>query len=149
MTCGSLTDFLFPLEIDVFHPVVEQSAYGSVQKIWVLDRSIAANLSSGGSAMKEEIKPNMNLTQETIIAGRVKGDLRFSKRESKNSIVNVIVTNIRDKNCNQVYIESAGPRAGKSTIFEVATTEPFLGPFGEVEYYRVVLRRSENQAVDL
>jgi len=149
MTCGSQTDFLFPLEVDVFHPVVEQSAYGSVQKTWILDRSIAANLSSGGSALKEEIKPKMNLTQETLLSGRVRGDLRFSKRESKNSIVNVIVTNIRDKHCNQIYIESAGPRAGKSTIFEIATSEPFLGPFGEVEYYKVVLRRSENQATDL
>jgi hypothetical protein len=26
---------------------------------------------------------------------------------------------------------------------------PMVGPFGKVEYYKVILRRSENQATDL
>jgi hypothetical protein len=91
----------------------------------------------------------MNVTQDVLLVGRVRGDLRFSSREDGNSIINVIITNIRDSNCNPIYLETAGPRAGRSTIFEVATQEPFVGPFGSVEYYKVVLRRSENQASDL
>jgi hypothetical protein len=59
------------------------------------------------------------------------------------------VTNIKDRNLNEVFLETAGPRAGRSTLFEVATVEPFMGPFGSVEYYKVVVRRSENQAADL
>jgi hypothetical protein len=81
--------------------------------------------------------------------GRVKSDIRFSSTENKNSITNIIVTNIKDRNLNEVYLETSGPRAGKSTLFEVATVEPFVGPFGSPEYYKVVVRRSENQAVDL
>jgi hypothetical protein len=81
--------------------------------------------------------------------GRTKADIRFSSKNNQNSITNVIVTNIKNKDLNEIYVETAGPRAGKSTLFEVATVEPFTGPFGEVEYYRVVLRRSENQATDL
>ena len=38
---------------------------------------------------------------------------------------------------------------GKSTIFEVATNDPFVGPMGNVEYYKLVIRRSQNQAGDL
>ena len=81
--------------------------------------------------------------------GRAKTDIRFSTNKNQNSITNVIVTNIKDKDLNEIYVETAGPRAGKSTLFEVATVEPFTGPFGSVEYYRIVLRRSENQAADL
>jgi hypothetical protein len=81
--------------------------------------------------------------------GRAKTDIRFSTNKDQNSITNVIVTNRRDKTLNEIYVETAGPRAGKSTLFEVATVEPFTGPFGSVEYYRIVLRRSENQAADL
>jgi hypothetical protein len=73
----------------------------------------------------------------------------MSSLESKNSITNVIVTNIRDKNCNDIYTETSGPRSGKSTIFEIATQDPFVGPFGSVEYYKLIIRRSENQAVDV
>lgn len=149
MACGEHTDFMFPMEAEIFHPIVEQGAYGNVQKTWIMDRVIACNVAPAGSAGKEEVKPNVNITQETILIGRVKHDLRISDRDSKNSITNIVVTNIKDKNCNQIYIETSGPRAGKATLFEVATQEPYVGPFGGIEYYNIVLRRSENQAVDL
>ena len=134
---------------DIYYPIVDQGAYGNVQKNWIHDRTIACNFSSAGSAFKEDIKPNVNITQDTIMLGRTRADIRFSSKNNQNSITNVIVTNIKNKDLNEIYVETAGPRAGKSTLFEVATVEPFTGPFGEVEYYRVVLRRSENQATDL
>jgi len=147
-TCEN-TSIIFPMLADIYYPIVDQGPYGNVQKNWIHDKTIACNFSSAGSAFKEDIKPNINITQDTIMLGRAKTDIRFSTNENKNSITNVIVTNIKDKTLNEIYVETAGPRAGKSTLFEVATVEPFTGPFGSVEYYRIVLRRSENQAADL
>jgi hypothetical protein len=147
MPCNS-TDFMFPMCADVYYPIVDQGPYGDVKKTWVLDRSIACSFNSAGSAFKEEVVPNVNLMQEKLLIGRVKSDIRISSRDSANSIINVIVTNIKDSNGNAIYVETAGARAGKSTIFEIATQEPFVGPFGQTEYYKVILRRSENQAVD-
>lgn len=149
MPCGDLTDFTFPMEADVFHPIVEQGALGNVKKTWILDRSIACSLNPAGTVFKEDVKPNVNITQDALLMGRVRQDIRISQRDSNNAITNVIVTNIRDKNCNQIYLETSGPRAGKPTLFEVATNEPFVGPFGNVEYFKVILRRSENQAADV
>jgi hypothetical protein len=147
--CGSKTDFMFPMEADIYHPIVEQGALGNVKKTWILDRAVGCNLSSAGAAFKEDVKPNVNITQDMVLIGRVREDIRISSREANNAITNVIVTNIRDKNCNPIYLETSGPRAGKSTIFEIATNEPFLGPFGNVEYFKLILRRSENQAADV
>jgi hypothetical protein len=147
-TCET-TSIIFPMLADIYYPIVDQGAYGNVQKNWIHDKTIACNFSSAGSAFKEDIKPNVNITQDTIMLGRTKADIRFSSKNNQNSITNVIVTNIKNKDLNEIYVETAGPRAGKSTLFEVATVEPFTGPFGDVEYYRVVLRRSENQAADL
>lgn len=144
-----VTDFVFPMQADIYYPIVEQGAYGNISKTWVLDRTIACNLTGAGSALKEEVKPNVNITQDTLIMGRTKTDIRISSRDSQSSVTNVIVTNVKDSNCNEIYLETSGPRAGKSTIFEIATQEPFVGPFGGVEYYKLVLRRSENQAVDV
>ena len=148
MPCNS-TDFMFPMCADVYYPIVDQGPYGDVKKTWVLDRSIACSFNSAGSAFKEEVVPNVNLMQEKLLIGRVKSDIRISSRDSANSIINVIVTNIKDSNGNAIYVETAGARAGKSTIFEIATQEPFVGPFGGIEYYNLVIRRSENQAVDV
>lgn len=146
MSCNS-TDFMFPLCADVYYPAVEQGAYGDVKRTWMLDKQVACSFSAAGSAGKEEVTPNVNITQEKILVGRVKQDVRISKRDSKNAVTNVIITNIKDSNGNPIYVETTGPRAGKSTIFEIASQEPFVGPFGSVEYYALVIRRSENQAV--
>lgn len=142
-------DFLFPLSAEIFYPTVEQGAYGNVKKQWMYDRNIAISVASPGSAMKEEVTPNVNITQEKILVGRSKQDLRVTSEDGKNSITNVVISNIKDRNCNPIYMETSGVRANKSTIFEIASQEPYVGPFGKVEYYKIVLRRSENQAVDI
>jgi hypothetical protein len=147
-TCED-TSIIFPMLADIYYPIVDQGAYGNVKKNWIHDRTIACNFNSAGTAWKEDIKPNANITQDSVMLGRVRTDIRFSNEDTQNSITNIIVTNIKDKNLNEIYVETSGPRAGKSTLFEVATVEPFLGPFGSVEYYKVIVRRSENQAVDL
>ena len=149
MTTCENTSITFPMLADVYYPVVEQGPYGNVQKNWMHDRTIACNFNSAGTAWKEDIKPNANITQDSVMLGRVRTDIRFSNEDVQNSITNIIVTNIKDKHLNEIYVETSGPRAGKSTLFEVATVEPFVGPFGSVEYYKVIVRRSENQAADL
>lgn len=149
MACGDKTDFMFPMEADIFYPIVDQGAYGNIKKTWMLDRTVGCSVGPAGSASKEEIKPNVNITQSSLLLGRVREDIRISDREDANALTNIIVTNIRDKNCNQIYIETSGPRKGKPTIFEIATNEPFAGPFGNIDYFKIILRRSENQAVDI
>lgn len=143
------TSFLYPMLADIYYPIVEQATYGNIKKQWILDKTIAANFNSAGSANKQEITPNVNITQESLLLGRAKTDLRISSLDSRNSTTNVIITNIRDKSGNSIYNETSGPRAGKSTIFEIATIEPYVGPFGGVEFYKLIIRRSENQAVDV
>lgn len=149
MAICEATDFIFPMQADVYHPIVDQGAYGNVTKNWVLDRTIACNFNSVGTAAKEEVKPNIDMTMSKILLGRAKSDIRMSSLDARNSINNVIITNIRDQNGNEIYVETAGPRSGKSTIFEIATQEPYAGPFGNVEFYKLIIRRSENQAVDV
>lgn len=149
MAICETTDFAFPMQADIFHPIVEQGPYGNVQKTWVLDRTIACSFAPAGTAFREEVVPNLNITQDKILIGRVKTDIRISSLDDRNSINNVIITNVKDNNCNEIYLETSGPRSGKSTIFEIATHEPFVGPFGGVEYYKLIIRRSENQAVNI
>jgi hypothetical protein len=148
LICES-TSTIFPLLADVYYPIVDQGGYGNVKKTWVLDRTIACDFSNDVSGSKENVKPSVNITQEFIVSGRTRTDLRLSKREESASITNILITNIRSPQGQMMFVETSGPRSGKPTMFEVATNEPFIGPFAEVDYYRVVLRRSENQATDI
>lgn len=148
MDCNT-NDFMFPMAADIYYPIVEQGSLGNVKKTWILDKAVAISVNPAGAAFKEEVVPNVNITKDTLLIGRLRKDARISSRNDNNSITNVIITNIRDRNCNEIYLETSGIRNGKSTIFEIATQEPFVGPFGDIEYYKIILRRSENQAADV
>jgi hypothetical protein len=134
---------------DVYYPLVEQGAYGNVKRNWVLDKTIACQLNKAGMANKQEIRPEVKLLQDSALVGRVRTDIRFSSDEEKNALTNIIITNVRDKNGNVIYLETSGPRSGQPTIFEFVTFEPLVGPFGNVEHYKIVVKRSENQGTDL
>ena len=149
MSICETPDFMFPMMADVYYPITETTAYGNVTKNWVLDKTIVCSFNEAGISYKEDIKPDPNIKTEMLLLGRTKRDLRISSTDTNNAATNVVITNIRDRFGNPIYLETSGPRNGKSTLFEIATEAPFVNPFGTVEYYKVVLRRSENQGADV
>jgi|AntAceMinimDraft_6_1070360.scaffolds.fasta_scaffold05661_5 hypothetical protein len=146
MTCSN--DAFYPLNAEIFYPVVSQGAYGEVTKTWTLDRSVVCSLSTAGSRFREQVTPNVDISLESILIGRFKEDIRVDTAGEGRSITNIAVTNIKDRLLNAIYLETSGVRDGLSTLFEVSTVSPQVGPFGTVEYYRVILSRSENQGGD-
>lgn len=140
-------DFIFPMYADIYYPIITQGAYGEVKKEWVFDRTIICNATPVGGAGEEDIKPAEFLQYENKLVARSKIDLRITSNEAKQAITNILITNIRNTNNEMIYKETSGARSGRGTIYEVATLEPFLGPFNSIEYYKMVWRRSENQSV--
>jgi hypothetical protein len=149
MAVCETTDYAYPYKADLYYPIVNQGAYGNLEKQWVFDRTIACAFQPVGSKFEEEVRPNANITKENILLGRTKKDIRVTSNNSKESITNIVITNIRTEHDLEIYMETSGPRSGRSTIYEIATLEPFVGPFQDIEYYKLVIRRSENQATDL
>jgi hypothetical protein len=140
-------DFIFPLYADIYYPIISQGGYGEVKKTWVFDRTIICNATPVGGAGKEDIKPAEFLQYENKLIARSKTDLRMTSEESKQAVTNILVTNIRTSSGELIYKETAGVRSGRGTIYEIATLEPFLGPFNTIEYYKMLWRRTENQSV--
>jgi hypothetical protein len=126
---------------------MKQSEYGQPKKTWIFDRSIVCNATPLGGASKEEIKPEVFLQNNGQLIARTKTDPRTSSQESNSAITNILVTNIRNASDVVIYRETAGPRSGRATIYEFATVEPFVGPFGDIQYYKILWRRAENQSV--
>ena len=148
MICEN-TDFIYPLLADVYYPIIETGAYGNLKKQWVLDRTIACFFNPAGRKFKEDVRPEPNITIDNSYVGRTRNDLTESNGNDLYAITNIIVTNIRDNQGNYIYTESSGPRKGQPTIFELSTSNPVVGPFGNVDHYKLVITRSDNQAVDL
>jgi hypothetical protein len=148
MICET-TDFTYPLLADIYYPIVETGAYGNTKKQWILDKTVGCFFNVAGSKFKEDVNTEPNLNIRTAIIGRIRNDPTMSSEGTLYSVTNIIFTNIRNNSGEIIYNESTGPRSGSPTLFEVATLSPIVGPFGKVDYYKIVLRRSENQAVDL
>jgi hypothetical protein len=135
------------MKADIYHPLIKQTQYGQATKDWIYDRTIVCNATSVGGAGTEDLKPETFLQYENKLIARVKADPRTSSTSADNAISNILITNIRLEDDTLLYKETAGPRSGRGTIYEVATVEPFTGPFQSIEYYKMVLRRTENQTV--
>jgi hypothetical protein len=132
---------------DVYYPIITQGPFGEIKKEWVFDRSISCNATSVGGAGSEQIKPDMFLQYEDKLVVRSRGDLRIKSNQSQEATTNILITNIRLSHGQLIYKETAGPRAGKGTIYEIGTLDPFTGPFNNIEYYKMLWRRTESQAV--
>jgi hypothetical protein len=142
-----IPDFIYPMKADIYYPIITQNNYGQPNKEWVFDRTIVCNATTVGGAGDVELKPDTFLQYDGKLVCRSKSDIRVSSNESENAITNILITNIRSKADIVLYKETAGPRTGRGTIYEVGTLEPFIGPFGEIEYYKMLWRRTENQTV--
>ena len=138
---------MYPMMADIYYPVISQTDYGQATKKWILDRTIILNATPVGGAGQEDIKPEIFLQYENKLVSRVKEDPRMSTSNGSNAITNILIANIRNAQEVLIYKETAGVRAGRGTIYELGTVEPFTGPFGSVEYYKMLLRRAENQTV--
>jgi hypothetical protein len=141
------TDFIYPMKADIYYPIITQNNYGQANKEWVFDRTIVCNASTVGGAGDVELKPEVFLQYDGKLIARSKSDIRISSNNADNAITNILVTNIRSATDLVIYKETAGPRTGRGTIYEVGTLEPFVGPFGEIEYFKMLWRRTENQTV--
>jgi hypothetical protein len=149
MACDT-NDYMYPLLADVYYPIVQQGPYGDLNKNWVLDKTVACGFAPAGRKSKPIVQAGVELLLDNLLVGRTRCDIRTSTNGTVDAITNVLITNIRDMNGNAIYYETSGIRKGKNTLFEVAGNDPIVGPFGgKVEYWRVLLRRSDNQGVDV
>jgi hypothetical protein len=146
--CEDTSDFMYPMLADIYYPIIDQGSYGEIKKEWVFDRTISCNATDFGTEGKEEIKPEVFTQYKNRLLARSKTDIRISSRSTRESSTNILITNIRSANGELLFKETSGPRAGKGSIYEIATLEPFIGPFASIEYYKMVWRKTENQAVD-
>lgn len=146
MSCETI-DFLYPFFADVYYPTVTQTPSGKIRKEWTLDKTIVCNAASVGGAGTEEIKPEAFIQYEGKLIARSKSDIRIMSDGVSQSPSNILITNIRNCAGELIYKETAGPRSGEGSVYELATVEPFVGPFGSIEYYKMLWRKTDNQVI--
>jgi hypothetical protein len=136
------------MKADIYYPMTDQNVYGQIKKNWVYDRTVAINATPIGVDQESEARPKPFVKFENILLARTRGDVRIKTENDYEPITNVLIANIRTADDSIIYLETAGERSGRGTLYEIASLEPFMNPFRTIEYYKIVLRRTENQGVD-
>lgn len=143
--CGS--DFMFPMKVDIYYPKVEQNMYGQITKDWSFDRTVLCSFIAD-TVSKEDVPAEIYVHPKDRLTGRVQFDPRISLSGESYSLSNILFANIRNNYNDLIYRETSGEREGKGTLFEIVAFDPFVGPFGGIEHYNLIIRRTENQGVE-
>lgn len=143
------TDFKFPMSLDFYYATETQDKYGMEDKSWQWDQTLDGYVEILGTVSKDALKTQMFNQYEDKLIGRTRVDPRVSVNGIYYPITSILVTNIRNtKTSEEYYIEAAGDREGKSTIYEIFAVEPYVNPWNEIEYWKILFNRSDTQALD-
>lgn len=146
MNCS---DFLFSMYLDIYYATEKQNKYGQEEKNWCLNQTLDGYVEVLGSVDKEALKTGRFFEYSDKLIGRTKKDPRISINGIYYPITSILVTNIRDKKSNEsYYIEAAGQREADPTVYEVFAIEPYVNPWNDIEYWKILFNRSDIQSLE-
>jgi hypothetical protein len=144
-SCG---DSLFSMNMDIYYSTESQDKFGKEVKSWMLDRTVLGYAEILGAVNRDGLKASQFFEYEGKLIGRAKEDPRVSMDGLNYPITSMVITNIVDaKTGTEFYTESYGDRSGESTIFEIMAIEPYVNPWNEIEYYKILFNRSDKQVI--
>lgn len=141
-------DNLFSMDMDIYYSTESQDKFGKEVKEWKFDRTASGYVELLGAVEADSLKNNVFFEYSNKLIGRTKADPRISVEGINYPITSIIITDIKDaKTGIYFYTESAGERSGESTIFEIMAVEPYVNPWNEIEYYKILFNRSDRQVL--
>jgi hypothetical protein len=134
--------------MDIYYSTESQDKFGKEVKSWSLDRTMSGYAEILGAVNRDGLKASQFFEYEGKLIGRTKEDPRMSMEGLNYPITSMIITNIVDaRTGTEFYTESYGERSGESTVFEIMAVEPYINPWNEIEYYKILFNRSDKQVV--
>lgn len=112
-----------------------------VNRTWTYDRTERGFVKPMKNQMYLVAEQNM---WNEVLRGHTEEDLRIDSFGNLYSPSEVLVTFVNPK-----FIETAGIRKGLNTTYELRSSVPIEGAFGEVLHFDIELVRSINQDVEL
>ena len=128
---------------------VGQNEFGEAEKIWQRDRTeLESYFNVMGTVNLQDLKADTTFEYKKRLNGRFRfpSDPRVDFENNSHPISSILVTNIIDKNSGQqLHLdENSNP-----IIFDVMSVDPFINPFGKIEYYKILLERADDQFMQL
>lgn len=148
MVCAE-EDFRFPLKADIYYATLVQNDIGEMEKSWALGHAnVACEVRS--DKFNSDTRYSMSAREPfmdtpLLIFGRFRDDIRIASGGASIAPTDIAVTNVRSYCADtDIFVETFGGEH-VPTVFELRTFQPFVNPWGQIEYYKVQLVRMEDQ----
>ena len=139
----------FGVPIPVQTGGVGQNEFGEAEKVWQRDRTeLESYFNVMGTVNLQDLKADTAFEYKKRLNGRFRfpSDPRVDFNKNTHPISSILITNIIDKTTGQqLHLDENG----KPIIFDVMSVDPFINPFGRIEYYKILLERADDQFMEL
>jgi hypothetical protein len=145
-TCS---DLFFPMKCDIYYATETQDKYGKMNKNWTIGNTLDCSLYALQTEKnKDFVFENQRFFKlDGFLVGRTKKDPRMSNSGLYYPMSNILVTNIRGKECSDelFFFESTDDYEKKATIYELRSCQAYVGPYTTIEHFSLTLERSDTQ----
>ena len=136
------------MNMDIYYSTEDQDKFGKEVKNWCYDRTALGYAEILGAVDKDGLKAGQFFEYLDKLIGRTKEDPRISIEGLYYPITSILITNIQDAKTGEIfYKESSGEREGEATLYEIMAVEPYVNPWNQIEYYKILFNRSDRQVI--
>jgi hypothetical protein len=136
-----IDSIIFENEMRVYYSTQSQDTYGQITRLWEFDRLERGQVHQSQKNMYGIAERNI---WKDVLSGASEEDLRIDSEGNLYAPSEVLVTFVSPK-----FRDTAGPRKGLNTTYELLGSNPVEDAFGIVTHFNIVLSRSLDQGVFL
>ena len=137
----------YPLQMDVYYSTTIQNQLGEIEHVWTYDRSVPCRVASNTNYKDQNVFPEQRMRILDQINAQITEDIRIDSLGGMHALTGILVTNIVAGCGGVVYKETAGERAGDTTVYELIGYMPHVDLFNNIDYVKIVLNRTDEQAI--
>jgi hypothetical protein len=141
-----LDSTLYNAYASVYYSVLDQNAFGAVDREWVYDKDIMCSVVSAASLTNsKQLSPDIFMKYEDILIFRSPVDITRRSNDLPYPITEILISNIKNKSGDVLFSE--GIQEGKiaGTVYEITGIAPVFDAFDKIDHYKIMLARSDNQ----
>jgi len=141
-----LDSTLYNVFASVYYSVLDQNAFGAVDREWVYDKDVMCSVVAASSlANSKQLTPDVFMKYEDILIFRTPVDITKRTNDLPYPITEILVSNIRNKSGDVLFSENVLEGKVVGTVYEVTGIAPVFDAFDKIDHYKIMLARSDNQ----
>jgi hypothetical protein len=144
LDCG----FLYSMQLTIAYSTLRQTELGKIEHNWETNQQTLRGYANVmGTVDLKPLRAEREYLYKKQLNARTKVDPRIDAQGNYHPITEMLVLDITADG-KSLWTHDQAELAGRPLLHDVLSVEPFVNPWNEIEYYKLLLTRSENQHLE-